>query len=179
MSRSADENENLLGQLLKTDSKIDFTTSDKVTILLSIFEASNQTIQRREDREQKMFEWSTSLLLAAFAAMVALAGRAAPLPFPYAVKGIATVLITIPTGLFIYRINSSARGFLGSAHAIDRIGEALRLVEKGYYTEDSIYPERWSGHLSKRVLRRKTPKYYTAILVLMLLCVVASVWLLL
>ena len=42
--------------------------SDKLSVLLQLLEHQISEIKRREGREQQLFEWATSLLLAAFAA---------------------------------------------------------------------------------------------------------------
>ncbi len=49
-----------------------FSDSDKASILLNLLDRQTGEMQRKEQAEQKLFEWATSLLLAEFAGVVAL-----------------------------------------------------------------------------------------------------------
>ncbi len=158
---------------------MDFSTSDKTTILIHLFDYQAREIQRREAREQQMFEWTVGLLLAAFGAIVALSDRDAPLLYPVPVKMLATVLIGVPTIIFAVRIRRYTERSVENAEAIDRIERVLHLFEEGYYGVDTPYPEEWAGGLSNRRKKRNTQNYYSAIMLLLAVCVIATVWLIL
>jgi len=158
---------------------MDFSTSDKTQILLYIFDFNVKEIYRRKEQQQRLFEWSTSLLLAAIGAVVALSGRSTPLDFPVAIKALATIMIVVPTFLFSQRIVKFRKGSVGNAKAVERIQEILRLFEDGYYGVRSPYPHEWEGTLAEGIRKGKTTLIYVAILVLMAACVVAAIWLLL
>jgi hypothetical protein len=59
---------------------VELSGSDKVAVLLNLQDMQVKEMHRREETEQKLFEWSTSLLLTALAAIVALSQRSAALP---------------------------------------------------------------------------------------------------
>lgn len=158
---------------------MEFSTSDKAEILLNALNFNVEEIHRREEGQLKLFEWSTALLLAAFGAVVALAGRSGPLNYPVLVKALATALITVPIFLFTQRIITRVGSSLGNAEAIQRIEETLRLFEDGYYGAHSPYPPQWRGNLGDSIRRGKMRYYYAAILVLMTACVVTAIWVLL
>jgi len=158
---------------------MDFSTSNKTDILLYVFDFNVKEIYRRKEQQQRLFEWSTSLLLAAFGAVVALSGRSAPLPFPLVIKALATLMIAVPTLLFSQRIASSRKASAGNAKAVERIQETLRLFEDGYYGTRSPYPHEWEGTLAETTRKGRTTVYYVAILSLMAACVIAAIWLLL
>jgi hypothetical protein len=155
----------------------EFSDSDKVTILLYLLEHQTDQIRRREQRVRQWFEWSTGLLLAAFGAVIALSGRSNPLPHPILIKLLATILITVPTILLTSRILRQSKASVGNAEAIERVQQLLHLFEDGYYGAHSPYPQTWEGTLAKGRLKRRSPYYYAFILVLMVACVVATIWL--
>jgi hypothetical protein len=160
---------------------MELSASDKTEVLLQVLDFNIKEIHRREEEQQKLFEWSTSLLLATFGAIVALSGRATSLAYPIPIKILATALIAVPTSLFIHRIMTRVRGSVGNAKAVERIEETLHLFEDGYYGASSPYPHEWEiqGKLAKDMRKSKTPIYYALILGLMTVCVVTTVWLLL
>jgi hypothetical protein len=83
---------------------VQLSDSDKLNVLLQLLEHQIEEIKRREGREQQLFEWATSLLLAAFAAVIALSDRSTSLPYSFYVKLLATLLIAVPTAIIAYRI---------------------------------------------------------------------------
>ena len=88
------------------DSQMDFSSSDKTEILLKAFDFNFAEINRKQNQQQKLFEWSTNLLLAAFAAIVALSGVEIPAVYSIPLKVLATAMIAIPSIAFVYRIPS-------------------------------------------------------------------------
>lgn len=157
----------------------DLSSSDKTEVLLRALDNQIKSIERGEEREQQLFQWSTSLLLAAFGAIVALSDRSHALPFPIAVKSLATVLIVVPVFLSIAWIFRRSRRSVRNAEAVERIEKSLRLFEEGYYGVHSPYPRAWEGKLAESRLRRKTPIYYASVMTLMAACVVTVIWLIL
>ena len=157
----------------------ELSASDKTEILLKVLDDQIRSIERGEEREQQLFQWSTSLLLAAFGVVVALSDRSQALPFPIVVKSLATVLIVVPVFLSIIWIFRRSRRSVKNAEAIERIEKSLRLFEDGYYGVDSPYPRAWEGRLAESRLRRKTPVYYALVMVIMTTCVVTVIWLIL
>jgi len=158
---------------------MEFSTADKTSIVLYALDYNIKEIHRREEKQQQLFEWSTSLLLAAFGAVVALSSRSSPLPYTIPIKLIATALIAVPTFLFAYRILLHTRGSVANAKAVERIQELLHLFEDGYYGIRSPYPQEWEGKLAEGIRKGKTPIYYAFILSLMAMCVIVAIWLLL
>ena len=154
--------------------------ADKITVLLNRLDFHTNEIQRRQDNEMKLFEWSTALLLAVFAVILALSDRAAPLSYPLLAKSIATLLIAFPTAVFSYRILSEKPGMKRQAEIIEKIEQELRLFDEDQYiSKAALYPEQWQGNLAASMLKRKTPLYYVLIMAFMTLCVIATVWLVL
>jgi len=159
---------------------VNLTDADKIAVLLNRLDFHTNEIQRREERETKLFEWSTTVLLAVFAVIVALSDRSAPLAYPILIKSIATLLIAFPTGVFAYRILSEKSSMKRQAEIVEKIEHELHLFDEGQYVADaSLYPHRWKGNLAANMLKRKTPTYYVLILIIMTLCVIASLWLIL
>jgi hypothetical protein len=158
---------------------MDVSGSDKLTVLLHALSHQMSEIQRREGREQQLFEWSTGLLVASFGAVIALSDRASPLPYAFLVKLLATLLIAVPTGIFAVRILGYSKRSADNAEAIERIEDLLKLFDDGYYGSRSPYPPAWQGKLASGRRRRKTPFYYTFILILMATCVITTIWLIL
>ncbi|MEP0873101.1 hypothetical protein NDA01_25260 [Trichocoleus desertorum AS-A10] len=155
---------------------MDFSDSDKVTILLNLLDRQIDEIQRREETEQKLFEWSTSLLLAAFAGVVALSQRSTPVPYAVFVKLLATVMVSIPVFLSILKITSRSAASVSNAEAVERIQSLLHLFEDSYYGSHSPYPKEWAGGLAKGRLKRTSPIYKSAMVASMALCVIATLW---
>jgi hypothetical protein len=104
------------------------------------------------------------LLLAAFAAVVALSGRSTPLAYPIHVKILATAMIVVPAFLFTHRIITRVESHVGNAKAVERIEETLHLFEDGYYGVRSPYPQEWQGKLAEGIRKGKIPIYYALIL---------------
>ncbi len=151
----------------------------KVTVLLNLLDRQVDEIQRREETEQKLFEWSTSLLLASFAGVVALSQKTTVLPQAVYVKLIATVMVGIPVFLAISRIVTRSSASVPNAEALERIQSLLHLFEDGYYGSHSPYPQSWAGGLASSRLKRKSPLQKSMILALMSICVIATIWLIL
>lgn len=158
---------------------MEFSTSDKTGILLKAFEFNVDEINRKQGEQQKLFEWSTGLLLAAFAAVVALSSISIPSPYSIPVKILATTLIAVPSSIFIYRIPTRRKDIVTNAIAIESIEESLRLYEDGYYGINSPFPKEWKGSFPEIIRRDKTPVYFAFIISIMTLCVVTAIWLLL
>jgi len=157
--------------------KMEISDSDKVTVLLHLFDQQTRSIDDRVTIEKRWFEWSTNLLLAAFAAIVALSGINKPLPNSQSIKVIASLLVMIPAILSILRIHNTNKGMMINAFALERIEELLHLFESGVYGEQSPFPTDWKGTLASGFPKRKTPVYYSAIIIAMTLCVVFTIWL--
>jgi hypothetical protein len=158
---------------------MDLLPGEKLTVLLQLLEHQIGEIERREGREQQLFEWSTGLLVAAFGAVIALSDRDHPLPYPLAVKALAILLILVPTTIFAIRILGYSQRSADNAEAVERIEDLLKLFDPHYYGDRSPYPPEWQGKLAKGRRQRKTPRYYTFILMLMASCVVMTIWLIL
>lgn len=159
---------------------MDMSNSDKVTVLLNLLNYQTNEMHRQEEIAQKWFEWSTSLLLAAFGVVIALSGRSSPLPYPILVKSLATILVIVPTVLFVIRILSRAIVAATNAQTMIRLEKLLHLFESEYYGSHSPYPETWAGDfLPDVILKRRTPISYTLVLGLMAGCVVTTIWLVL
>jgi hypothetical protein len=139
---------------------MELSTNNKTEILLNVLDFNIKEINRKEEEQQKLFEWSTGLLLAAFAAVVALSGRTTPF-------------------LFIHRIMTRTKDAAGNADAVETIEETLHLFEDGYYGARSPYPKEWQGRLGEDIRKDKLPTYYALIIGLMVACVVTAIWLLL
>lgn len=158
---------------------MDLSSTDKVTVLLHALTHQLNEIQRREGREQQLFEWSTGFLVAAFGALVALSDRATPLPYALPIKILATLLIAVPSSILAVRILGYSKRSVQNAETVERIEVLLRMFEAGYYGSESPYPPSWQGAFASGRRRRRTAFYYTGILLLMVFCVVMTVWLLL
>ena len=159
---------------------MDMSNSDKVAVLLNLLNYQTNEMHRQEEIAQKWFEWSTSLLLAAFGVIIALSGRSSPLPYPIFVKSIATILVIVPTVLFIIRILSRPIVAATNAQTMIRIEKLLHLFESEYYGSQSPYPKAWAGNfLPDVILKRRTPISYTLVLGLMVVCVITTIWLVL
>lgn len=158
---------------------MDLSSTDKVTILLHALTHQLGEIQRREGREQQLFEWSTGFLVAAFGALVALSDRANPLPYVLPIKILATLLIAVPSTILAIRILGYSRRSVENAATVERIEVLLRMFEAGYYGPASPYPPGWEGTFASGRKQRRTAFYYSGILLLMAFCVVMTIWLLL
>jgi hypothetical protein len=154
--------------------------ADKITFLLNRMEFHTKEIQRREEKEARLFEWSTTLLLAIFAVVMALSDRSSPLPYQLPIKLIASLLIIAPTFIFIVRILGERKTMYRHAQVIEKIQSNFHLFEKGYYVKGEVlYPAKWEESLAESMLRRKTPIYYAAVLIILGLSVIATLWLIL
>jgi len=158
-----------------TGSTMDeISNSAKVTILLNILGSQIGEIQRREEREQQIFLWATSLLLAVFGAILALSDKTNQLAYPTAMKLLITAMVTIPISLFIRWLFRFRTDDIKNTEIIERIEKLLHLFESGHYGEHSPLPEHWLGR-SRRL--RRTPLYYAATMLLMTACVIVAIWL--
>ena len=159
---------------------MDMSNSDKVAVLLNLLNYQTNEMHRQEEIAQKWFEWSASLLLAAFGVIIALSGRSSALPYPIFVKSLATILVIVPTVLFVIRILSRAIVAATNAQTMIRIEKLLHLFETKYYGSHSPYPNAWAGDfLPNVILKRRTPLSYAFVLGLMAACVVTTIWLVL
>jgi len=157
----------------------ELSNSDKTSVLLYALDFNLKEINHKEDEQQKLFEWSTGLLLASFAAIVALAGKTGPLAYPIHIKSLATGLIVIPTVLLVYRIITRTKDAIGNAMTAETVENLLHLFDEGYYGTHAPFPKEWRNSLAKYVRKDKLPAYYAMIIMLMTACVVTAIWLLL
>jgi hypothetical protein len=155
---------------------VELSGSDKVAVLLNLQDMQVKEMHRREETEQKLFEWSTSLLLTALAAIVALSQRSAALPQATFVKVIATVMVGVPVYLTAVKIKEQSGASVGNAEAVERIQNLLHLFDDAYYGDHSPYPQEWAGKLAKGRLNRKSPIQKSVIIVLMAVCVISAIW---
>jgi hypothetical protein len=156
-----------------------FSTSDKVEILLKAFDFNVAEINRKQAEQQKNFEWTTSSLLAAFAAVVALSEVNIPPTYSLFIKLLATTLIAVPSSVFIIRIPARRKDSIENAKAIESIEEALRLFEDKYYGIQSPFPKEWKGAFPNIIRKDSMPVYLSFIISIMAICVIAAIWLLL
>lgn len=154
-------------------------TDHKVTVLLNLLDFQLHEIQRRQDREQQLFQWSTSLLLAIFGVVTALFGTTAQTPFPDTIKLLASIMVLLPISFTIYWIFRLSSQAVQNAATVERIQELLLLFDTTYYGATSPYPGSWQGNFATDLRRRRTPMYYAIILSTMAVCVVLLLWLVL
>ena len=150
---------------------------DRIAILLNRLDFHTEEIRRRGDKEMQLFEWSTALLLAVFAIILALPDSASQLQYPTLVKVIATLLILFPTAAFAIRILGESKSMARQAEVIDRLEAELHFFDPDYYFAGApLYPERWHGNLARAMLQRKTPIYLVAVMGFMLFLVISMIW---
>jgi len=140
--------------------KMDISNSDKVTVLLHLLDQQIKAIDDRVMIESRWFEWSTNLLLAAFAAIVAISVISKPLPNLPIIKIIASILVMIPAILSTLRIRNTKKGMMINASVLEGIEELLHLFENGVYGEQSPFPPDWKGTLASGFPKRRTPTYF-------------------
>ena len=149
----------------------------KLTILLNILNYHLTEIHRREEKETKLFEWSTALLIAVFAVVIALAPSSNLIGRPYLVKVIASLLAVLPTVIFAYCVLSERKSMSRQAQVVEKIQEKLNVFDEGVYVDnDALYPARWRNVFAANMLKRKTPLYYAATMLFMLFFVISSIW---
>lgn len=159
---------------------MNLSSEDKMTILLNRLDYHMQEIKRREERETKLFEWATTLLLGVFAVIIALSNGSTQLPNELVVKILATLLVGIPASIFAFRILDERKTMSRQAEIIEKIQEEFKFFDEGYYFEAApLYPSRWRGNLSKNMLKRKTPIIFSLILIFMTICIMVAIWLIL
>ncbi len=158
---------------------MDQLTDREVTILLNALDFQLSEIQRRQDREQQIFQWSTSVLLAVFGVVTALYGTTATTSFPNTIKFLASLMVILPIVASIYWIFRLSSQAVNNARTVERLQELLFLFHTGYYGAISPYPQSWRGNLAHNLRHRRTPVYYGLILATMMICVVLSVWIVL
>jgi hypothetical protein len=71
---------------------------DKTQVLLKAWEMQDDGLRRAAEREQRIFQWSTSLLIATFGAVVTLSSSVDQIQFPNPVvtKILITTVIVVP-----------------------------------------------------------------------------------
>ena len=159
---------------------VDISFESKIEVLLSRLDYHLGEIEKRAGTETRYFEWATTILLAVFAVVVALADRTTSLPHPLAIKFVSTLLITIPAIVSSYRILDERKSMARQAEIVMKIEEYLGFYRQGYYfNEDTLYPERWRGKLAYNLAHRRTPIYYVLTVLFVGFCTVMSIWLLL
>ena len=156
-----------------------FSTSDKVEILLKTFDFNITEINRKQAEQQKNFEWATSSLLAAFAAVVALSGVNIPSAYSVFIKLLATTLIAVPSSVFIIRIPTRTKDSIENAKAVESIEDALHLFEDECYGTQSPFPKTWKGAFPDIIRKDVMPVYLSFIIGVMAVCVIIAIWLLL
>jgi hypothetical protein len=152
---------------------------NQTTILLHLYERQNNEIERREGREQHLFEWTAGLLVAALGGVIALAEHVEHLPHRNLIKLLTSVMLAVPTLIFVERGRRYSRGTVENAKALDRIEELLHLFDPDYFGARTPYPSDWKGGRVATRLRRRTPLYYLFILLVMAACVITTAWLIL
>jgi len=160
---------------------MDISDDGKATVLLNLLNYRLDNIQKREQRERQWFEWTTGMLLASFAAIIALSnGSSNALSHPILVKSLATVLVVVPVCVMISRI-LNRKGSTEDAKIVTRIEKLLHIFDEDYYGSHSPYPIEWApdGLFSQMLRKRKTPFLYTVVLSIMTLSVVVTIWVIL
>ena len=76
----------------------------KLAVLLNRLDFHAHELQRSEEKETQLFEWSTALLLAVFAATLVLADPTKQQPNKQLTKLAAIFLVTVPTAIFVWRV---------------------------------------------------------------------------
>ena len=116
---------------------------NKTAVLLNRLDFHIHEIQRREEKETQLFEWSTALLLAVFAVTLALADPTKQLPNPQLTKLVAIFLVTVPTVIFVWRVLGERKSMARQAEIVQRIEEELHLfdfIEFDHRLADANYP---------------------------------------
>lgn len=150
---------------------------DKTQILLKVLEMQDDGLTRASEREQQIFQWSSTMLLAVFAGIVTLATASDRKALPLMAKPLISLVILIPVILSIIWIFRCRKKAMEYARVFEKIEEILHLFEAGYYGPASLLPAHWSGQLVKTIRKSKTPVYYTVILLFLAICVIVSIWL--
>lgn len=158
---------------------MELTHSDKVQSLLFLLQFHYAEIVRREEREQKWFEWTAGSIMAAFGVVLALARSSTAIANPVIIKVIASALIALPTFLMSSRMLWQRKMIVGYAKAVEYIEKALNVFQKDYYGVPYVLPKEWEGQFSTSHRKRKEPQYYIGILILMAVCVIATIWIVL
>ena len=120
---------------------MELSDNDKLTLLLNRLDFHTTEIQRRKEKDTKLFEWSTTLLLTVFAVIIALSDRSSPLQYQVLIKVIASLLIITPTIIFISRILGERKSMHWQAQVIERIESKFHLFEERYYVEGKMERE--------------------------------------
>ena len=159
---------------------MELDTGDKIGVLLDRLNFHTTEMHRREEKEMRLFEWGTTLLLASFGAVLALSDRSSPLPYPVVIKALATLLVLVPTAIFCIRILSERKSMIQQANLVVKLEDALHLFKEGFYISmQSLYPDYWRVKLPDAARNRRTPLYFVIILLFLLACVTATIWILL
>ena len=152
----------------------------KLAVLLNRLDFHAHELQRSEEKETQLFEWSTALLLAVFAATLVLADPTKQQPNPQLTKLAAIFLVTVPTAIFVWRVLGERKTMVRQAEVIQRIEERLHLFDENYFfSGPSLYPDRWRGNFARSRRERKTPLYYSAVMIFMLIVVITTIWIVL
>ena len=136
-------------------------------------------MRKKDEVEQSLFQWTTSLLLAIFGVIVALADKTTTLPAADAIKILVTVIVIAPTFLSVVWIFRRARISIKNAVAIEMIQRLLSLFDSDADGKHSPHPKEWQGKLAKGLTTRKTPYYYATVIFIMSACVIFAIWLVL
>lgn len=174
----------LLSQLLddekeraqENQSHLHLSDSDKVAFLLNALDFHMSEIQRREEKEQTLFEWCTNLLLITFGAVIALSGQSNFTSFAVGAKIIASLLIGVPIIIFIYRILIQRSRAKQNAQIADHIRDIFHAYDESHYSKQALYPKLWKGGLAKVIVQRRTPLYFSGVLIFMASCVIVAIW---
>lgn len=153
--------------------------SSRIAVLLKLYELQTEEMEKKASVERTLFQWTTSLLLAVFGVIIALADKTAALSQATAIKILSTAIITAPAVLSVIWIFRRSRISISNAIAIEQIQDLLGVFEEKLYGSHSPYPQKWKGKLASGRARRKTPYYYAAVIAIMTVCVILAIWLVL
>lgn len=155
------------------------SVDNRISILSTLLEIQMGQMEQKAVVERTLFQWTTSLLLAVFGVIIALADKTATLPSAAAIKILSTLIVSAPAILSVIWIFRRSRISVGNAKAIEEIQDLLGLFDGKMYGAHSPYPMEWKGKLAYGHARRKTPYYYAAVILIMSTCVVLAIWLVL
>jgi len=148
----------------------------KLSVLMKLLEIQIDGLERKATIERNLFQWTTSLLLAVFGVVVALADKTAALPHALPIKILSTIVVSAPALLSVVWIFRRSRGSVSNTAAIEQIQDLLGVFDDKRYGAHSPYPRRWEGTLASSHAKRKTPYYYTAVIMIMAACVILAIW---
>ena len=158
---------------------------EKIQALLKLWEVHDAGLTRTVDREDLLFRWSTSVLLAGMAVIVVLTATCAPsagvngslLGVP--AKVLVTVSVVAPMLATLIWTFRRSRQSVRHAVILERVEGLLHLFDDGYYGDQSALPKDWENTYSASFRRRKTPLHHGFVLGTMTASLIAAVWIVL